>query len=112
MLREINGILRQTNLPNESEEYLLKRDELAPRRNRFAEPARTRRGAAPPAPPGSGGRGLRNRGSVRETRCRRHTDPEDTAQRAFHEPESVCGHLSLHVRQKTNEGLSDVHGVD
>jgi predicted dithiol-disulfide oxidoreductase (DUF899 family) len=28
MLREINGILRQTNLPNESEEYLLKRDEL------------------------------------------------------------------------------------
>src|SRR5947207_8971269 len=28
MLREINGILRQTNLPDESEEYLLKRDEL------------------------------------------------------------------------------------
>jgi len=28
MLREINGSLRQTNLPNESEEYLLKRDEL------------------------------------------------------------------------------------
>ena len=28
MLREINGILRQTNLPHESEEYLLKRDEL------------------------------------------------------------------------------------
>ena len=28
MLREINGILRQTNLPNESEEYLLKREEL------------------------------------------------------------------------------------
>jgi predicted dithiol-disulfide oxidoreductase (DUF899 family) len=28
MLREINGILRQTNLPNESEEYLVKRDEL------------------------------------------------------------------------------------
>ena len=28
MLREINGILRQTNLQNESEEYLLKRDEL------------------------------------------------------------------------------------
>jgi predicted dithiol-disulfide oxidoreductase (DUF899 family) len=28
MLREINGILRQTNLPNESQEYLLKRDEL------------------------------------------------------------------------------------
>ena len=28
MLREINGILRQTNLSNESEEYLLKRDEL------------------------------------------------------------------------------------
>jgi predicted dithiol-disulfide oxidoreductase (DUF899 family) len=28
MLCEINGILRQTNLPNESEEYLLKRDEL------------------------------------------------------------------------------------
>src|SRR5881296_2738585 len=28
MLREINGILRQTNLPNESEQYLLKRDEL------------------------------------------------------------------------------------
>jgi len=28
MLREINGILRQTNLPNESEEYLLKRDGL------------------------------------------------------------------------------------
>ncbi len=28
MLREINGILRQTNLPNESEEYLLRRDEL------------------------------------------------------------------------------------
>jgi predicted dithiol-disulfide oxidoreductase (DUF899 family) len=28
MLREINGILRQTNLPNESEEYLSKRDEL------------------------------------------------------------------------------------
>jgi predicted dithiol-disulfide oxidoreductase (DUF899 family) len=28
MLREINGILRQTNLPNESEEYLFKRDEL------------------------------------------------------------------------------------
>ncbi len=28
MLRVINGILRQTNLPNESEEYLLKRDEL------------------------------------------------------------------------------------
>src|SRR6516225_7863013 len=28
MLPEINGILRQTNLPNESEEYLLKRDEL------------------------------------------------------------------------------------
>jgi predicted dithiol-disulfide oxidoreductase (DUF899 family) len=28
MLRQINGILRQTNLPNESEEYLLKRDEL------------------------------------------------------------------------------------
>jgi predicted dithiol-disulfide oxidoreductase (DUF899 family) len=28
MLREINGILRQTNLPKESEEYLLKRDEL------------------------------------------------------------------------------------
>jgi len=28
MLREINGILRQTNLSNESEEYLLKREEL------------------------------------------------------------------------------------
>jgi predicted dithiol-disulfide oxidoreductase (DUF899 family) len=28
MLREINGILRQTNLPKESEEYLLKREEL------------------------------------------------------------------------------------
>src|SRR4051794_13939239 len=28
MLREINGILRQTNLPDESEEYLSKRDEL------------------------------------------------------------------------------------
>jgi len=28
MLREINGILRQTNLPNESQEYLLKREEL------------------------------------------------------------------------------------
>ena len=28
MLREINGILRQTNLTNESEEYLLKREEL------------------------------------------------------------------------------------
>lgn len=28
MLREINGILRQTNLANESEQYLLKRDEL------------------------------------------------------------------------------------
>src|SRR5262249_54770037 len=28
MLREINGILRQTNLANESQEYLLKRDEL------------------------------------------------------------------------------------
>jgi predicted dithiol-disulfide oxidoreductase (DUF899 family) len=28
MLREINGILRQTNLTNESEEYVLKRDEL------------------------------------------------------------------------------------
>ena len=28
MLRVINGILRQTNLLNESEEYLLKRDEL------------------------------------------------------------------------------------
>jgi len=28
MLREINGILRQTNLPNESEEYLSKREEL------------------------------------------------------------------------------------
>ena len=28
MLREINGILRQTNLANESEEYLVKRDEL------------------------------------------------------------------------------------
>src|SRR5947199_9981286 len=28
MLREINGILRQTNLPDESEEYLSKREEL------------------------------------------------------------------------------------
>ena len=28
MLREINGILRQTNLPDESEEYLVKREEL------------------------------------------------------------------------------------
>src|ERR1700746_2579527 len=28
MLREINGILRQTNLSNESEEYILKREEL------------------------------------------------------------------------------------
>src|SRR6266404_1964807 len=28
MLREINGILRQTNLTNESEEYLLKREQL------------------------------------------------------------------------------------
>lgn len=28
MLREIDGILRQTNLPNESEEYVFKRDEL------------------------------------------------------------------------------------
>jgi predicted dithiol-disulfide oxidoreductase (DUF899 family) len=28
MLREINGILRQTNLKNETEEYLLKREEL------------------------------------------------------------------------------------
>ena len=28
MLREINGILRQTNLSNESDEYLLKREEL------------------------------------------------------------------------------------
>src|SRR5689334_11406388 len=28
MLREINGILRQTNLSNESEEYLSKREEL------------------------------------------------------------------------------------
>src|SRR5712671_453466 len=28
MLREINGILRQTNLSNESEEYVLKREEL------------------------------------------------------------------------------------
>src|SRR5919205_1687660 len=28
MLREINGILRQTNLPNESAEYLAKREEL------------------------------------------------------------------------------------
>src|ERR1700704_4965320 len=28
MLREIDGILRQTNLSNESEEYLLKREEL------------------------------------------------------------------------------------
>src|SRR5436309_14671761 len=28
MLREINGILRQTNLPNESEEYVSKREEL------------------------------------------------------------------------------------
>jgi hypothetical protein len=28
MLREIKGILRQTNLSNESEEYILKREEL------------------------------------------------------------------------------------
>ncbi len=98
MLREINGILRQTNLPNESEEYLLKRDELRRAeidlRNQRERVAELRR----QLPQGPAVEDYVFEEVSGETRCRRQTDPKGTTQRAFHKAGSICGYLSLHVR--------------
>ena len=111
MLREINGILRQTNLSNESEEYILKREELRraeidlrKERERVAELRRR----LPQGP------------AVEDyvfEEVSAKLDAGDTPVRKTRLSElfksgSVCCHLSLDVRQKTDKALPDVHGVD
>ena len=100
MLREVNGILRQTNLPNESEEYLLKRDELRRaeidlmrQRERVAELRRQ----LPQGPAVEdyifeevSGKLDAGNAPIQKIRLRQ----------LFYESGSVCGHLSLQVRQK------------
>jgi hypothetical protein len=82
---KINATRRQTNLPNESDKYLSKREELRlaeielmRQRERVAE---LRRGL-----PRRGNSGLCIRRGSGEPRCRRHADPhrppERTVQRA------------------------------
>jgi len=110
MLREINGILRQTNLSNESEEYLLKREELRraeidlrKQRERVAELRRQ----LPRGP------------AVEEyvfEEVSAKLDAGDTPIRNVRLSElftgPFCRHLSLHVRQETGKALPDVYGVD
>ena len=112
MLQTINGTLRQTNLPNESEEYLSRREELRlaeiELRNQRERVAELRR----KLPKGPAVQDYIFEEVAASLDVWRFTDPNGTPQPAIHRIESVCRSLSVHVRQKTDKAMPDVHGMD
>ena len=112
MLQTINGILRQTNLPDESEEYLSKREELRLAEIELRNQRGACRGSAAKASQRPRGAGLHTRGGSCESGFWRFTDPNGTPRPTIHRIESVCRSLSPHVRQKTDKAMPNVHRLD
>jgi predicted dithiol-disulfide oxidoreductase (DUF899 family) len=110
MLQTINGILRQTNLPKESEEYLSKREELRlaeielrNQRERVAE-LRRKLPQGPAVQDYVFEEAAASLGSG--------DSPVRTVRLSQLFSGSLCCYLSVHVRQETDKAMPDVHGLD
>ena len=108
----VDGTFRQTNLTNESSEYLAKREELRlaeielmRQRERVAELRRH-------LPQGAPIQDYQFEEGPRDLNAGDAPVRDRPSERTLHQAQSLARHLSLDVRKAADQGLPNVHRLD